>query len=77
MLARLWYVPMPSDSSLQDVCSMCRFVVVCLTGHTFQESKFDTLQGSGLFAAGAFAAAELLDTKDTEHILDTASDEFR
>lgn len=35
------------------------------------------VQGSGVFAAGAFAAAELLDARDTEHVLDKAADEFK
>lgn len=32
------------------------------------------LQSSGIFAAGAFAAAEFLDPKDMEDVLDAASD---
>lgn len=35
------------------------------------------MQGSGVFAAGAFAAAEVLDARDTEQVLEKASDEFK
>ena len=76
MLARPWYVPVLNLIPVRKLCNV-RFGNCSFDGHAMQENKFYMLQGSGLFAAGAFAAAELLDTKDTERILDTASDEFK